>query len=224
MLIDSLRDKAVDLILSSENVKEAMGSLWMIPEFVPQLIRERQKTAKNLEDKLLFSFNRKILIDIWGCPDIYIDEIADDSDINDLLDKIIYRRRFDILNTPLPILELIDQRDHEICDTKKYKSHFNSKFSLGFINETPQVRILEGTQEKCWRVDTHNLHEPISRCDCGSKHYDNKCACDYVDGCICMDSDCTCYEECDDCHTRFTGFNCPNCNYSFNSHPAFRRF
>lgn len=48
------------------------------------------------------------------------------------LDAIIYSRDYTtIMQLPTSMLKLIDERDRQICETKKYKNHF----SLSYMKE-----------------------------------------------------------------------------------------
>ena len=153
MIIDSLRNKAVDFILTAENTKEAMSCMWMYEGLIPQIITERMKNAK-IEDKIIYSFNRDILENVWGCPKQFLNKYADDSNIfdilkhvqgfnilkapipllelikeknmniNKLLDDVIFGDRIDIMDIPDLLLEMLNKRDLEICNSKEYTEHF----------------------------------------------------------------------------------------------------
>lgn len=151
MIIDSLRNKAVDFILSAENTKEAMSSMWMYEGLIPQIITERMENAK-IEDKIIYSFNRDILENIWGCPKQFLKKYADDSNFEDLLDKgfdilkapipllelikeknmnidelldnVIFGDRIDIMDIPELLIDMLNKRDLEICNTIEYIEHF----------------------------------------------------------------------------------------------------
>jgi len=207
----SLANVAIDAIFQAENYKEVLQSLWKMKEFIPTTIRKKTKT--NSCDDLLYSFNRDILREIWGCPEEYLDEYADSSDLDDLLDDIIYGKPIDILNVPVPILELLDRRDQEICNSDRYVNRFvmrknGEAFSTrsGHLyqwmddewcaEQTEIVRIAETEDEgDSWILPTNTLpHRPVYRCGCGSKYFENECHC-YVN------------KNCN-CDSWYTGFNC----------------
>lgn len=122
MVVHTLSNIAVGDILNAPNHKEALSVLWGMPDFIPTLIKNKIKT--DAFEKIVYSFNSFILREVWGCPEMYIKEYADKSNLNSLLDEIIYGDPIDIMNVPIPLLQLLDKRDQKICNRKKYIKHF----------------------------------------------------------------------------------------------------
>lgn len=203
--MQSLKYAAVDNILMASNRKEALGALWGAKDMIPNIIKEKRKLCESAMEQLMYSFNRHILTEIWGCPEQYIDEYADDTDIDSILDQIIYGPPIDIMETPEPILEMLDKRDMEICETDVYKSHFiRLKEDVAYAdtvpglryrwnndqwvsNEREIVRIAE-TQygDGVWTVSEHSdRHRPTYQCGCGSKYFEDECVCYYDKNCRC---------------------------------------
>lgn len=123
----TLLNSVIDTILQAPNCREAMSVLWSYEDYVPNIIRNKMKVSNSSCDKLLFSFNRHILENIWGCPEKYIEKYADDSNIDDILDDIIYGDCINILDIPEPIVNLLNDRDLKICDSDEYLIHFEKR-------------------------------------------------------------------------------------------------
>lgn len=228
MIIDSLRLCTLDFILNSENPKEAFGSLWSRKEFIPSLIHEKRKHVTKPVDRLLYSFNPYILEHVWGCPKEYLNEYSDSSDITDLLDDIIWTDGFDIMKTPYPILELVDKRDKQICETPSYKFRFVefTEFVPEKRNKEYMHRIVEdkyGVLHK--QVRKHpRPHRPNpveypfaieNECYCLSEYYDDECHCPEP-GCICLSEGfykmmCNCGYTCAECGDTYYGLYCDYC-------------
>lgn len=192
----TLADSAIDAILQAPNCCEAMSVLWSMEDYVPAMIRNKMKTACTSYDKLLYSFNRHILENIWGCPQKYIDKYADDTNIDEILDNIIYGDPINILDVPEPIIHLLNSRDLEICDTREYNTHFSRNMSyfdddIGWDWENhcseERIRIVEGDdREQTWIYPAFpDPHRPVYRCGCGSEYFEDECYCYADENCTC---------------------------------------
>lgn len=200
----TLANSALDTILEAENCCEAMSVLWNMEGYIPTMIEQRAKTAQTSYEKLLYSFNPHILQNIWGCPDKYLEKYSDNSDIDNLLDDIIYGDVVDIMEIPKAILQLLDKRDHQICETAYYKCFFeraesNIDLDIGWDWENhcseEHLRIVERDEDiRIWGYSAINdPHLPFKNCGCGSEYFDGECYCRLDDYCGCGD-----YCECSD--------------------------
>ena len=131
----TLEEVAIETILNSD---QDVGYLWNF-EMIPNIIRK--KKCLSTIDKIVYSFHPVVLQEVWKCPPEYLEKYAQNIDLNSLLDKIIFGKPIDILSIPPSILKLLDRRYSEICDTSRYKRHFQVFDELDILED--ELDILE---------------------------------------------------------------------------------
>lgn len=154
-MLYSLQDNVLDFILNSQNPKEALGHFWKMGDMIPNMIRKREKVGHL--NKILYSFNRTILLEVWGCPEDMVEKYQNDTKLEKYLDKIIYGDH-DILSLPSAIIDLLDKRDKEICDTTKYKTHFCSEYEDCEMYEFDSECELDSDDEDYQDLYDHSVY------------------------------------------------------------------
>lgn len=132
----SLQNLSIKSLLNS-NVE--LQELWCT-DLIPTIIRTQKCTS--VIEKLIYNFDPLILENVWHCPKELIPIHSIKSDINTLLDSIIFGNPIDILSVPPSILKLLDDRDKQICQTSQYKEHFQNVIIIE-KNPCGEIEIIE---------------------------------------------------------------------------------